>query len=41
MFLEGGGGCTQSVEVLTQELRVLAILMGGGGARGYHPFKGV
>ena len=38
---EGGGGSTKSFEVvLTWELEVLAIVMGGGGAKGYHPLKG-
>ena len=38
-MLKGGGGGTTSFEVfLTQELEVLAILMGGGLKR-YAPFK--
>ena len=36
-----GGGGTQSFElVLTQELEVLAILMGEGGANMCHSFRG-
>ena len=37
-MLKGGGGVSTSFEVvLTQELEVLAILMGG--AKSVHPFK--
>ena len=38
-MLKGGGGGTTSFEiVLTQELEVLAILLGG--AKSFHPLKG-
>ena len=33
----GGGGATSFEVVLTQELEVLAILMGGGGRKQFYP----
>ena len=39
MLNGGGGGGTKSFEVVsTQELEILAIVMGG--AKGFHPLKG-
>ena len=36
-MLKSGGGRTKNFEVvLTQELEVLAIVMGGGGAKSFH-----
>ena len=37
---EGGGGVTKSCEVvLTWELEILAIVIGGGGRKKFPPFK--
>ena len=37
---EETGGTKSFKVVLTQELEVLAIVMGGGGAKSFHPLKG-
>ena len=39
-MLRGGGGTTSYDVVLTQELEVLAIVVGGGSAKGFHPLIG-
>ena len=39
-MLKGGGGTTSFEVVLTQVLEVLAIGMGGGGRKRFHPLKG-
>ena len=39
-MLKGGGAQTVLRVVLTQELEVLAIVMGRGGAQSFHPLKG-
>ena len=37
--LKGGGGTTSFEVVLTWELEVLAIVMWGGGAKSFYPFR--
>ena len=40
MLKKGVGGCTTSFEVILMwVLEVLAMLEGGGGAKGFHPLK--